>query len=116
MTTRFLERMAIEIDGQGEPLVMIHGLGGTSNAFTPVIEGIGRVKLYDGSEPRGTVVGQGNYLLSYAGELADFAAVVLDGVAPAAGPEHSLGELRTALAMYRSAETNRWERVWEDAR
>ena len=42
MTTRFIERMAIEIDGQGEPLVMIHGLGGTSNAFTPVIEGLAR--------------------------------------------------------------------------
>lgn len=24
----------------------------------------------------------------------------------------SLGELRTALAMYRSAETRRWEKVW----
>lgn len=42
MATRFVERMCIEIDGQGEPLVMIHGLGGTSNTFTPVIEGIGR--------------------------------------------------------------------------
>jgi predicted dehydrogenase len=77
-----------------------------------VIEGIGRVKLYDGTEPRGTVVGQGNYLQSYEGELADFARVVLDGVAPAATAEHSLGELRAALAMYRSAETNRWEQVW----
>jgi 3-oxoadipate enol-lactonase len=37
MTTRFLERMCVEIDGQGEPLVMIHGLGGTSNTFTPVL-------------------------------------------------------------------------------
>jgi UDP-N-acetyl-2-amino-2-deoxyglucuronate dehydrogenase len=77
-----------------------------------VIEGIGRVKLYDGTDPRGTVVGQGNYLQSYEGELADFAAVVLDGVTPAATAEHSLGELRAALAMYRSAETNRWEKVW----
>jgi pimeloyl-ACP methyl ester carboxylesterase len=42
MATRFVERMCIEIDGQGEPLVMVHGLGGTSNTFTPVIEGIGR--------------------------------------------------------------------------
>jgi 3-oxoadipate enol-lactonase len=42
MATRFLGRMCIEIDGQGEPLVMIHGLGGTSNTFTPVIEGIAR--------------------------------------------------------------------------
>jgi UDP-N-acetyl-2-amino-2-deoxyglucuronate dehydrogenase len=93
-----------------EPLFRI-----TGTKAELVIEGIGRVKLYDGSEPRGTVVGQGNYLQSYEGELADFATVVLDGVPPAATPEHSLGELRAALAMYRSAETKRWERVWEDA-
>ena len=62
--------------------------------------------------PRGTVVGQGNYLQSYEGELADFATVVLDGATPAATAAHSLGELRAALAMYRSAETNRWEPVW----
>jgi 3-oxoadipate enol-lactonase len=37
MATRFLERMCVEIDGQGEPLVMIHGLGGTSNTFTPLL-------------------------------------------------------------------------------
>lgn len=93
-----------------EPLFRITG---TKGELT--IEGIGRVKLYDGTEPRGTVVGNGNYLQSYEGELADFAAVVLDGVIPAAGPEQSLGELRAALAMYRSAESNRWESVWENA-
>lgn len=93
-----------------EPLFRITG---TKGELT--IEGIGRVKLYDGSEPRGTVVGQGNYLQSYEGELADFAAVVLDGATPAAGPERSIGELRAALAMYRSAESDRWESVWEDA-
>lgn len=91
-----------------EPLFRITG---TKGELT--IEGIGRVKLYDGTEPRGTVVGTGNYLQSYEGELADFAAVVLDGVTPAAGPEQSLGELRAALAMYRSAKTDRWESVWE---
>ena len=64
-----------------EPLFRITGTKGEL-----VIEGIGRVKLYDGTEPRGTVVGQGNYLQSYEGELADFAAVVLDGVAAGGGP------------------------------
>jgi predicted dehydrogenase len=92
-----------------EPLFRITGTKGEL-----VIEGIGRVKLYDGSEARGTVVGQGNYLQSYEGELADFAAAVLDATRPAAGPEHSLGELRAALAMYRSAVSGRWEPVWED--
>jgi 3-oxoadipate enol-lactonase len=32
----FIERMAVEIEGEGEPVVMFHGLGGTSNVFTPL--------------------------------------------------------------------------------
>ena len=91
-----------------EPLFRITGTGGEL-----IIEGIGRVKIFDGSEPRGEVVFQGNYLQSYEGEHTDFAAAVLDGTTPAAGPEVALGELRCALAMYRSAETKRWEPVWE---
>jgi predicted dehydrogenase len=55
----------------------------------------------------------GGYVRSYPGEFADFAAAVLDGRPLAAGPEQSLGELRVALALYRSAETKRWEKVWE---
>ena len=47
------------------------------------------------------------------GELADFAAAVLDDKALDAGPEQALGELRAALAIYRSAETGRWEPVWD---
>jgi len=35
MTTQLVERMAVEIDGSGDAVVMIHGLGGTSNTFTP---------------------------------------------------------------------------------
>jgi 3-oxoadipate enol-lactonase len=29
--------MAVEVDGQGDPAVMIHGLGGTSNTFSPLM-------------------------------------------------------------------------------
>lgn len=90
-----------------EPLFRITGTGGEL-----IIESIGRVKIFDGTEPRGEVVFQGNYLQSYEGEHADFAAAVLDGTTPAAGPEVALGELRCALAMYRSAETKAWEPVW----
>lgn len=32
-----VERMAVEIEGEGEPVLMVHGLGGTSNTFTPVL-------------------------------------------------------------------------------
>ncbi len=90
-----------------EPLFRITGTAGEL-----VIEGIGRVKVFDGTEARGEVVFQGNYLQSYQGEYTDFAAAVLDGTPLAAGPEVALGELRCALAMYRSAETKQWESVW----
>jgi UDP-N-acetyl-2-amino-2-deoxyglucuronate dehydrogenase len=77
-----------------------------------VIDVIGRVKLYDGSDPRGTVVGQGGYLQSYEGQMAQFESAVLDGAAAPVGADYSLGELLGALAMVRSAATGRWEPVW----
>ena len=60
----------------------------------------------DEANPRGLRVDAGEpqgYMLSYAGQFRDFAAATLRGAALAAGPEESLGELRTALAMERSA-------------
>ena len=35
MSTQIIERMAVELDGQGDAVVFVHGLGGTSNVFTP---------------------------------------------------------------------------------
>jgi len=35
LSTQIIERMAVEIDGAGEALVMVHGLGGTSNVWSP---------------------------------------------------------------------------------
>lgn len=37
MTTSFVERIAVEIDGSGDSVLMIHGLGGTSNFWTPLL-------------------------------------------------------------------------------
>ena len=74
----------------------------------------GGMTLVDRQHPRGRpIVGEHGYAASFAPELADFEAVVLDGKQPAAPPEASLGELRTALAIYRSAESGRWEKVWQ---
>src|SRR5262245_2393783 len=36
--------MAVEIEGEGEPVLMIHGLGGTSNVFTPVLPALSRYR------------------------------------------------------------------------
>jgi 3-oxoadipate enol-lactonase len=35
-------RMAVEIDGAGEPIVLLHGLGGTSNTWTGLMPALGR--------------------------------------------------------------------------
>jgi predicted dehydrogenase len=84
----------------------------TGTAGEIVIEPTGEVRLFDRANPTGTVVGRGNYRQSYDGQIADFEAAALDGRPPAAGAEVALGELRGALAMYRSAESKRWEPVW----
>jgi 3-oxoadipate enol-lactonase len=50
MSTQIVERMAVEIDGTGDPVVLIHGLGGTSNVWTPlmpVFAGRARVIRFD---------------------------------------------------------------------
>jgi predicted dehydrogenase len=90
-----------------EPLFRITGTRGELT-----VEPTGWVKVWDGTDPRGTKVGTPRgYLASYEGQLADFAAAVLDGATPAVPAEYALGELRTALAIYRSAETRRWAPV-----
>jgi pimeloyl-ACP methyl ester carboxylesterase len=44
MGTTFVERTAVEADGSGEPILMIHGLGGTSNFWTPVLPALTRFR------------------------------------------------------------------------
>lgn len=73
----------------------------------------GVLRLFDKDHPDGRVLMEPRgYAQSFGPELADFAASVLDGKSLEAAPEHALGELRTALAIYRSAETGTWEKVW----
>jgi len=86
-------------------------LTGTAGEIT--IERPGRVVLWTAEHPNGTQIGEeGGYLESYHPQFADFEAAVLDGRPLAAGAEVAVGELRVALALYRSAETRRWEKVW----
>ena len=40
----YVERIAVESDGDGDPVVMIHGLGGTTNTFTPLLGAFTRNK------------------------------------------------------------------------
>jgi 3-oxoadipate enol-lactonase len=40
----FVERIAVEVDGDGDAVLMIHGLGGTTNTFTPLAAAFARYK------------------------------------------------------------------------
>jgi predicted dehydrogenase len=90
------------ITGSKGELIIERGLHGRLLHFTP-------------DQPDGVVLldnkWEGRHA-SFGYELADFTSAVLNGTALAAPPEYSLGELRTALAIYRSAASGRWEKVW----
>jgi 3-oxoadipate enol-lactonase len=48
MTAHVVAGMAVEISGDGTPVICIHGLGGTSNSFTPqmpVLAGLRAIRL-----------------------------------------------------------------------
>ena len=74
----------------------------------------GRLMLYNEDNPSGKNVMSAfeSKAASYGVEIADFASYVLDDTPLAAPPEFALGELRTAIAMYRSVRTRQWEKVW----
>lgn len=37
MATQFIDKMAVDVDGEGAALVCLHGLGGTTNTWTPLM-------------------------------------------------------------------------------
>jgi predicted dehydrogenase len=93
-----------------EPFFQVTGTKGEL-----VVEALGEVRLWDGSpgtELTGEVVARGNYMHSYGAQVQAFEAAVLDGAGYPVPPEYALGELRAAQALYRSAESGRWEPVW----
>lgn len=45
MTTQIINGLAVEIDGEGEALLCIHGLGGSSNTWTPLLAGLSGFKV-----------------------------------------------------------------------
>ena len=44
MPMMWVERIAVETGGRGDPLLLIHGLGGTSNFWTPVLPAVARFR------------------------------------------------------------------------
>jgi 3-oxoadipate enol-lactonase len=44
MATHMIGRMAVEVDGEGVPIILLHGLGGTSNTWAPLMPTLVRYK------------------------------------------------------------------------
>jgi len=45
MAARYIDRMAVEVDGDGDAVVCVHGLGGTTNTWTPLLPALARHKV-----------------------------------------------------------------------
>ena len=45
MPQQLIDRMAVQVDGEGDALVMVHGLGGTSTVWTPLMGVLGRYRV-----------------------------------------------------------------------
>ena len=109
--TAIFDAMMIDTVFAPEPWWRITGTTGelTINAGLDGAE----LWLWDAENPKGKkLFSSSGYTESFGPELADFAGAALKGNTLAAGPEQALGELRAALAIYRSAESGRWEQVW----
>jgi UDP-N-acetyl-2-amino-2-deoxyglucuronate dehydrogenase len=97
------------VDGVGEEFSII----GTDGTIVIEHGREERCLLYNREAPEGRdVLPEGKRRRDAFGlELADFARAVLEGTPLEATAEDSLGELRTVLAMYRSAKSRQWESV-----
>lgn len=42
MTVCWIDRMAVEVDGDGDAVVLVHGLGGSTNTWTPLLPALAR--------------------------------------------------------------------------
>jgi pimeloyl-ACP methyl ester carboxylesterase len=45
MPQQMIDRMAVHVDGDGDAVVLVHGLGGTSNVWTPLLPALARHRL-----------------------------------------------------------------------
>lgn len=98
MTTRMISAIAVETDGEGPALVCIHGLGGTSNTWTPLLAAmqghrIVRIDL-PGSGRSAAAAGGGADSLHIAHMVDKVAGVCTElGIESAVFVGHSMGTI-----------------------
>ncbi|RZL96640.1 MAG: alpha/beta fold hydrolase [Variovorax sp.] len=92
MTTQIINGLVVEIDGNGEPLLCIHGLGGSSNTWTPLLAALSNFKVIRPDLPgsaRSPLLAKPLSIEAYAGALEALLASL--GVESVHVIAHSLG-------------------------
>jgi pimeloyl-ACP methyl ester carboxylesterase len=92
MTTQLINGLAVEIDGDGEALLCIHGLGGSSNTWTPLLAALSNFKVIRPDLPgsaRSTLPAEPLSIEGYAASLEVLLASL--GVESVHVMAHSLG-------------------------
>lgn len=102
MPRQFIDRMAVDVDGDGEAVVMVHGLGGTANTWTPLMPVLQRHRVIRVEMPASARSGRAYVLEEGALTIERLARSVLRvcgalGVEKARLVGHSLG---TIVAMH----------------
>ncbi len=94
MSTHYVNGLAVEIDGQGPALLCIHGLGGSSNTWTPVMDAFEGFRVIRPDLPgsaRSALAPQALSIDAYVGALAGMLdELEIDALHVAA---HSLGTI-----------------------
>lgn len=92
MSTHYVNGMAVEIDGQGPALLCIHGLGGSSNTWTPVMGAFEGLRVVRPDLPGSARSALGTERLSIAAYVDALAGLLVElGVDAAHIAAHSLG-------------------------
>lgn len=93
MSTQTIVKMAVEVDGDGAPVICVHGLGGTSNSFTAQMEALGGKRVIRPDLPccgRSTLSEKPS-VAGFANAIAEMAGIL--GIRGATLIGHSMGAI-----------------------
>jgi len=94
MTTQIIKGLTVEIEGTGEALLCIHGLGGSSNTWTPVLGALEGFTIIRPDLPGSARSSSGADKLSIEGYVEALDQVLLElGVSTVHIAAHSLGTI-----------------------